>query len=76
MARFLDLPLEVRLMIYKHLLVPREVLSYQYKTGLAHYQNGYLGTAIVSASKEIWRETESILYQKNTFILPVSPPAM
>lgn len=64
MASFLDLPGELRNMIYMHLLAPSEYLIIDPLFG---YAKIVLETAILYTNRLIYRESSSLLYSQNCF---------
>ena len=74
-SSLLELPPEIRCQIYEYLLVCGKVFPYSSFDNTKKDDkeaNGYTRptTAITQVSKLIQKESESILYSKNTFVLP------
>ncbi|MCJ1426023.1 hypothetical protein MMC29_003925 [Sticta canariensis] len=75
---FLSLPLEVRIMIYRLLLVSDKPLACEYGTGIdleelqwANSGEYHLQPAILRACSQLHREASPILYRENTVVIQV-----
>lgn len=85
MSRFLALPLEIRITIYKYCLVVGKVFPYlasdvrssdvyghpDWEQEALEYELPEI--SLLAVCKSIYQEAEPILYQKNIFALPVGP---
>lgn len=67
-TRFSKLPPELRLRVYEHLLAPDEELT-EHAGTQPPCSNGFIHTAVLRTSKDIYNEAKPVLYDKNRFQL-------
>ena len=69
---FLELPIEIRDMIYDHLLVNKHFPSLNYSR-LNHYHKLNISTSILYISHQVHAESSRVLYGRNAAVIGVFP---
>jgi hypothetical protein len=70
---FLDLPVEIRVMIYRHVFGDTRAASYKYWHS---FPSGCRSSQILRTCKSVHNEARSILYQSFSFNLGINPVVM
>ena len=74
MSSFLQLPLELRMLIYNHLLVP------EHGEGVLIFHNDFtrpreplgISASIIRTNKQVYAEASPVLYRNNVFRVDLS----